>query len=116
MSTWSEQALDNPPGRLREARKAKGWSQEAASERAGLHLQSLSRYERGEIEPGVSAVLRLAEAYGRPMGWFFGDEGLTAEEWTIIEAYRLAPESLRLYALEGSRQALQALRGSAPAP
>jgi transcriptional regulator with XRE-family HTH domain len=55
---------DHFPGRLRELREAMGWSQSELAERAGLHLQTVSRFERGTLKPTWEAVLALAGPLG----------------------------------------------------
>lgn len=47
---------------LRQARKQLGMSQEAVSERSGVHATEVSRIEAGKRDPRVSTVERLARA------------------------------------------------------
>lgn len=61
---------DTPPAvgaqlsRLREARK---WSLESLSQRAGVSKSMLSQIERGQANPTVAVVWRLANALGVPL-------------------------------------------------
>lgn len=48
----------------RTLRKAQGLSQEALAERAGLHRNFISLIERGQNQPTVDTLFRLAEALG----------------------------------------------------
>jgi transcriptional regulator with XRE-family HTH domain len=57
-------AHDHFPARLRELREAMGWSQQELAERVGLHMQTVSRFERGMLKPTWEVVLTLAEALG----------------------------------------------------
>jgi transcriptional regulator with XRE-family HTH domain len=57
-------AHDHFAGRLRELREAMGWSQQELGERVGLHMQTVSRFERGTLMPTWAVVLALAEALG----------------------------------------------------
>jgi transcriptional regulator with XRE-family HTH domain len=57
-------AQDHFPGRLRELREAMGWSQQELAERVGLHMQTVSRFERGTLKPTWEVVLTLAEKLG----------------------------------------------------
>lgn len=52
-----------PIGReIRSQRKAKGLSQEKLAELSGLHRNYIGGIERAERNPGLSAVLKIAEA------------------------------------------------------
>lgn len=47
---------------LRKAREAAGLSQEGLADASGLHWSGVSRLERGEQEPRLGTILRLARA------------------------------------------------------
>jgi transcriptional regulator with XRE-family HTH domain len=57
-------AQDHFAGRLRELREAMGWSQQELGERVGLHMQTVSRFERGTLKPTWEVVLALADVLG----------------------------------------------------
>lgn len=59
-----KQALLTIGANIRASRKAKGWVLADLSEATGEPVNSLSRYERGENEPGAIALLRIARALG----------------------------------------------------
>jgi transcriptional regulator with XRE-family HTH domain len=48
--------------RIRELRKARGWSQEELAHRAGVHWTYLGGIERGERNPALENIGRLATA------------------------------------------------------
>ena len=50
--------------RLRQLREARGLTQEELAEQAGMHRAVPGHYERGDREPGISQVWRLADALG----------------------------------------------------
>ena len=50
--------------RLRQARKERGLTQEQLAERCGITPGFISRLERGEDNPGMSTVIKLAAALG----------------------------------------------------
>jgi transcriptional regulator with XRE-family HTH domain len=58
--------------KLRELREAAGLSQKELAERSGLSQNGISHWERGDREPGWSAVLALAEALGVDVSAFVG--------------------------------------------
>lgn len=49
---------------IRTLRKERGLSQETLAERAGLHRNSISLIERGESQPTVDTLFRLADGLG----------------------------------------------------
>jgi transcriptional regulator with XRE-family HTH domain len=53
---------------LRSLRQAKGLSQEAFAEEAGLHRTYVSDLERGARNPSLTVVDKLARALGVPAG------------------------------------------------
>lgn len=57
--------------RVRELRLAKGVSQEALAEEAGLHRNYIGSVERGERDIGVGATARIAGALGLSLADFF---------------------------------------------
>jgi transcriptional regulator with XRE-family HTH domain len=68
--------------RLRALRREHGVSQYALADRTGLHATVISRFERGEREPRLKSILRLAEGLGVPPGTLLD---------TLVER-RLTPE------------------------
>jgi DNA-binding XRE family transcriptional regulator len=51
------------PDRLRELRKANGWSQQDVARRAGLSGTTVCFYETGRTEPKMTALVQLARAF-----------------------------------------------------
>jgi transcriptional regulator with XRE-family HTH domain len=61
--------------RIREARKAKGWTQPYLAAQCGWESQSrISMYERGEREPSLSDLTRLSKVLEKPVGYFIDSE------------------------------------------
>lgn len=64
--------MDNFGDRLAFCRTLAGLSQNAAAKRMGLGQSSLSSYEAGVREPGMSAILAMAHAYGVSTDFLLG--------------------------------------------
>jgi transcriptional regulator with XRE-family HTH domain len=54
-----------------QARTRAGMTQEDVAGRSGVHPTEVSRIERGQRDPRVSTVVRLAAALGVPPGRLF---------------------------------------------
>lgn len=57
--------------RLRELRKAQGYSQEGFALTVELDRTYVGGIERGERNPGLKTILRIAEALGVPVAELF---------------------------------------------
>jgi len=53
--------------RLRTLRKIRGWSQEVLAEKAGLHPTYIGGIERGERNPSLINVVKLARGLSLPV-------------------------------------------------
>ncbi len=51
----------NFPKRLLTLRKAKGHTQVSLAEASGIHLQQIKRYEGGNAQPSIDALVKLAK-------------------------------------------------------
>ena len=58
--------------RLKELRKNKGITQRQLSEETGMSFQSISFYEHGEREPGVKALISLADYFNVSIDYLVG--------------------------------------------
>ena len=79
---------------LRSLREARGFSQEALAERAGIHRTEVSLLERGGREPEIGTMLKLAAALGAPL-----DELAAGIEWrppervsSAVGQFRVTPD------------------------
>lgn len=59
---------------VRRLRHARGWSQEKLAERADLHWTYVGGVERGERNPTLLVMARLAKALGIPIRDLFQEE------------------------------------------
>lgn len=60
--------------RLKNARKAIGYTQEKASTESGIGVSSISEFETSTREPSFSQLSLLAEIYKRTIDFFFADD------------------------------------------
>ena len=83
------------PHRIREARLSQRMSQEALASRVRTSRQNVLRWEKGHNTPRAEHVAAIAEATGRPLEFFFGDDedeeaALAAELLHVVRRVALA--------------------------
>lgn len=86
--------------RLKMARTAAGLNQKELGEKVGVTGNAISNYENGTSAPNDRVLLLLFDALGVEPNFLFQDsfekkaparvQGLTPEEWEIIQDYRAA--------------------------
>lgn len=55
-------------GRVKQLRTAKGWSLEALATASGVSRSMLSQIEREQANPTLAVTMRIAQAFGMPLG------------------------------------------------
>jgi transcriptional regulator with XRE-family HTH domain len=66
------EAVAKPLGkRIRQLRKAKGWSQEFLADAAGMHRTYMWGIEQGIRNPSIRHLAQLADALGVPVAALF---------------------------------------------
>jgi transcriptional regulator with XRE-family HTH domain len=60
MAWWKGMRL----ARARKRRKPKGWTQAQLAKKVGVHKITISRLERGDRQPSMALLQRLARALG----------------------------------------------------
>lgn len=63
--------------KIRQARKAKGWSLKIFSEKIGISIMTLQRIETGQVSPSVRLMVDIAYHLGRPITDFVQDKERT---------------------------------------
>jgi transcriptional regulator with XRE-family HTH domain len=53
--------------RLQRARRRRSWTQAALARKVGVHVMTISRLERGDRQPSMTLLQRLAKALGVPV-------------------------------------------------
>lgn len=64
--------------RLKELRMAKGLSQKEVAEYLGISNAAYSLYERGDREPNISTLKKIANYYGVTVDELLGIDGITS--------------------------------------
>jgi transcriptional regulator with XRE-family HTH domain len=72
--------------RIKSARAAKGWKQKHLAAQVRVEPITVSRWERGATSPDFDALGLIAEATGRPLSYFLGEEEPAAREPRLAEA------------------------------
>ncbi|MFD9872119.1 helix-turn-helix domain-containing protein [Streptomyces niveus] len=110
------QALPDVAPQLRELRRGRGLTLEAAAARAGLSPAHLSRLETGRRQPSLPMLLGLARVYGTTVSELLGEE--PPERDPVIRAARAEPVEADgwVYRQAGSSsgRAMQPLRVTVP--
>ena len=60
--------------RIRELRRAKGWSQEWLAEQASMHRTYLAGIERGLRNPALKNLIKISQALDVSLSELFGSE------------------------------------------
>ena len=93
--------------KIKAARAAKGWKQKHLAAEVSVEPITVSRWERGATTPDFDALALVAEATGRPLSYFLGEDELAAAEPARAEtvgrieaaAERIAAQADRVAAL-----------------
>jgi transcriptional regulator with XRE-family HTH domain len=87
MKTFSE--------RLKEARIAKGWSQQTLAKKTGFTLESISQFEAGQRFPTPENLDKFAKSLVIATEALSSDEFLYEKNRLLKNTQGLSPESLR---------------------
>lgn len=89
--------------RIKELRKAQGWTQAELAEKLGLKDSAIAKYEKGRVENMKrDMIARMADLFGVSPVYLMcmedkhsGEDVFSYEEQQIIKAYRSAPEGIK---------------------
>lgn len=73
------------------ARRTAGVPDRQAAKRAGVPVERLLEWERGEARPTVAQLRALAELYKRPLAVFFFDE--VPKDFSVMKSFRRLPDT-----------------------
>ncbi|MEU1281226.1 helix-turn-helix domain-containing protein [Streptomyces sp. NPDC005805] len=107
--------LAGVPPRLRDLRRRRGLTLEAAAHRAGLSPAHLSRLETGNRQPSLPVLLALARIYGTTVGEVLGEQ--PAEREPVVRGGEREPvraDGWTYHPAGAPGRAMQALRVVVP--
>lgn len=79
--------------RIREAREARGWTQEQLASALATTQQTVQRWESGAVDPKASVILGISEALGITVSYLVGTDdppsarAMTDDERRLLEMY-----------------------------
>jgi transcriptional regulator with XRE-family HTH domain len=89
--------------RIKSARAAKGWKQKHLAAQVRVEPITVSRWERGATTPDFDALALIAEATGKPLSYFVGEDERPAEEPSLAEAVERLEAAAARIATEAER-------------
>ena len=92
-------------GKIRAARAAKGWKQKHLAAEVKVEPITVSRWERGATTPDFDALALVAEATGKPLSYFLGEEQSAEDEPRLANAAERIEAAAERIATEGERMA-----------
>ena len=89
--------------RIKSARAAKGWKQKHLAAQVQVEPITVSRWERGATTPDFNALSLVAEATGRPLSYFLGEDQPAAARPRLDDAADRLEAAAERIATEGER-------------
>lgn len=110
--------------RLRQGRRELGLTQEALAALLGVTFQQIQKYEAGHSRLSAGRLLDIAQALGKPVGWFYEpfeiSESADATRGRDLQAHDLKRDARRLVEeigdVESLRTAVHVLEALASRP
>ncbi len=98
--------------RLRLGRRELGLTQEALAALLGVTFQQVQKYEAGHSRMSAGRLLEIAQALGKPVGWFYEpfeiSESADGSRGRDLQALDLKRDARRLVEEIGDVESLQA--------
>lgn len=112
MTSSNEQIRRQMGSRIRELRKAKGWSQEKAAQEVGCSWRAMQRWEKGAVTPQWGSVESLARAFGVTTDQIMGTVDVEGGVEPDSISTRVDKLTLRVAALQAQVDQLLRERGN----
>jgi transcriptional regulator with XRE-family HTH domain len=90
-------------GRIKSARAEKGWKQKHLAAEVRVEPITVSRWERGATTPDFNALGLIAEATGKPVSYFLGEEEPAVDEPRLVQAVERLEAAAERIAAEGEK-------------
>jgi transcriptional regulator with XRE-family HTH domain len=90
-------------GKIKSARTAKGWKQKHLAAEVKVEPITVSRWERGATTPDFDALGLIAEATGRPLSYFLGEQEQAGEQPRLTDAVERLEAAAERIVAEGER-------------
>lgn len=81
------------PAVLAWARRGAGVPEHHAAKRAGVPVERLLEWERGDSHPSIAQLRALAELYKRPLAVFFFDS--VPKDFSVMKSFRRLPTATK---------------------
>jgi transcriptional regulator with XRE-family HTH domain len=82
--------------RIRAARDERGWKQKHLAAEVSVEPITVSRWERGATTPDLQVLGLVAQATGKPLSFFVGDDGVAAREVGPDAVERIEAAAVRI--------------------
>lgn len=101
--------------RLKELRQSNNLTQAQLADKLGCNQTAIGKYERGDLQPSIETLFKLADIFGCSIDYLLGREDdfgnvsvnanadLTAEEKTMLELFNKLPEVRRRTVIDTMR-------------
>lgn len=99
--------------RIKEAREARGWTQEQLAAAMNTTQQTIQRWESGQTDPKSSVIVGISRVLGITVSFIMNIEEsdevrlLSADEHELIDYYRSLSTKAQRALLAGLREYLQ---------
>lgn len=101
--------------RLKELRQINGLTQSQLADKLGCNQTAIGKYERGDLQPSIETLFKLADIFGCSVDYLLGREdnfgnisikaniNLTAEEKRLFELFNRLSKERRLTIIDTMR-------------
>ncbi len=96
--------------RIKEAREARGWTQEQLAMEMETTQQTIQRWESGQTDPKSSAIVEISRILGITVSFIMGIDNESDETKTLTDDEREILACYRALSAKGKRAVLAGLK------